>query len=186
MSARAFTVSIGQTVRIVDLEGKQPGDLVAFKAGNLAVKLSQARTRVENHKVAVTQGDNLWTNTFPPKVMFAITSDTHGTHDLLYPPCCRYALKKRFGISRDGCLENLAKALKAWGVKPHEIPDPLNLFFSVSVDDAGGMAVRKPTSKPGSSIDLRAGMDCVVAVATCSAPFPAKESSGYHIRIFET
>ena len=65
MSARAFTVSAGQTVRIVDLEGRQPGDLVAFKADNLAVKLSQARTRVESHKVAVTQGDSLWTNTFP-------------------------------------------------------------------------------------------------------------------------
>jgi len=118
--------------------------------------------------------------------MLTITRDTHGAHDLLYPPCCRYALEKRFGISRDGCLENLVKALEAWGVKPHEIPDPLNLFFRVSVDDAGGMEVCEPMSKPGNSIDLQAEMDCIVAVATCSVPFPSKENSGYHIRIFET
>ena len=186
MSARAFTVSSGQTVRIIDIRGEQPGDLVAFKAADLAVKLSQARTRVENHRVAVTQGHSLWTNTFPPEVMFTIIRDTHGTHDLLYPPCCRYALEKRFGVSRDGCLENLAEALKAWRVKPQEIPDPLNLFFHVSVDAAGGMEVCTPTSKPGSSIDLKAEMDCVVAVATCSVPSPAKENSAYRIEILET
>ncbi len=186
MSARAFGVKDGQTVRIVDTRGRQPGDFVAFKSTDLAVKLSQARTRVENHKVAVTRGDHLWTNTFPPEVMFTITRDTHGSHDLLYPACCRYALEKRFGISRDGCLENLAKALDAWGVKPQDIPDPLNLFFRVSVDDAGGMKLREPTSGPGSGIDLKAGMDCIVAVAACPVPFPGKDNSEYHISILGT
>ncbi len=185
MSAIAFSVGSGQTVRIVDIRGEQPGDFVAFKSSDLAVKLSQARTRVENHKVAVTQGDSLWTNTFPPEVMFTISSDTHGTHDLLYPPCCRYALEKRFGVSRNGCLENLTKALRAWGVKPHEIPEPLNLFFRVSVDRAGSMELCKPTSKPGSSIDLKAKLDCIVAVATCSTPFPPKDNSEYLIEIYE-
>jgi uncharacterized protein YcgI (DUF1989 family) len=186
MSAMAFNASSGQIVRIIDAEGGQPGDFVAFKSADLSVKLSQARTRVENGRIGVTQGHKLWTNRFPPKVMFSIISDTCGAHDLLYPPCCRYALEKRFGISRDGCLENLVKALKAWRVKPHEIPDPLNLFFRVSVDDAGGMVVCESMSKPGSSLDLQAEMDCIVAVATCSIPFPAKKNSGYHIRIFET
>ena len=185
MSARAFTVSDGQTVRVVDVEGRQPGDLVAFKADDLGVKLSQARTRVESHKVAVTKGDSLWTNTFPPQVMFTITGDTYGSHDLLYPPCCRYALEKRFGVSCDGCLENLAKALKPWNVKPGEIPDPLNLFFRVSVDDAGNMKVRESASAPGSSIDLKAEMNCIVAVSTCSVPLAAKANSGYRIILFD-
>ncbi len=183
MSARAFQVGAGQTVRIVDVQGRQPGDLVAFQSTDLAVKLSQARTRVENHKVALTQGDALWTNTFPPEVIFTIVRDTHGSHDLLYPACCRYALEKRFGISRDGCLENLAGALAAWNVKPHEIPDPLNLFFRASVDNAGGMVLHGPTSQPGSVIELKAGMDCIVAVATCSVPFPGKTNSEYKIEI---
>ena len=186
MSARAFSITSGQTVRIVDTRGEQPGDLVAFKSTDLAVKLSQARTRVENHKVAVTQGDKLWTNTFPPEVMFTIIRDTHGAHDLLYPPCCRYALEKRFGVSRDGCLENLAQALAPWAVKPHEIPDPLNLFFRVSVDEAGGMVLGAPTSKPGSLIELKAKMDCIVAISTCSVPLSAKENSEYLIQILET
>lgn len=184
MSAQAFTVSAGQVVRVIDIDGKQGGDFVALRADDLGVKLSQARSRVENQQVAVTTGHSLWTNTFPPEVMFTIVADTHGAHDLLFTPCCLYALEKRFGVSRDGCLETMAKALKPWDVKPHEIPDPLNLFFHVSVDESGAMAISPPTSAPGSLIELRAEMDCVVAISTCSAPSPVRENSAYKIEIF--
>lgn len=185
MSAAAFTIQPGQIVRIVDTHGRQPGDLVAFKADDLSVRLSQARTRVENRKVAITQGDSLWTNTFPPQVMFTIVADTFGNHDLLYPPCCRYALEKRFDVSRDGCLENLAKALEPWRVAPHDVPEPLNLFFKVSVDEAGHMQLHEPSSRPGSLIELKAEMDCIVAVSTCSVPIPGGENSEFNITIFE-
>ena len=147
MSAKAFSVSTGQTVRVIDIDGRQPGDFVAFKADDFAVSVSQARSRVENQRVTVTQGHSLWTNRFPPEIIFTIVQDTHGAHDLLYTPCCRYALETRFGVSRDGCLEQLVKALEPWGVKPHEVPDPLNLFFDVAVDDVGGMEIRRPDRK---------------------------------------
>ena len=183
MSARAFTIAAGQTLRIVDVEGGQPGDLVAFRADDPSIRFSQARTRVENRKVRVTQGDILWTNAARPEVMFTITGDTCGAHDLLYTPCCRYALEKRFDVSRDGCLENLAKALGPWGVEARAIPDPLNVFFRVCVDRAGRMEIREPVSAPGGFIELRAEMDCVVAVSTCAVPLCGKENSGYEIQI---
>lgn len=184
-SGCAFTVSSGQTVRITDTQGRQPGDLVAFKTADLAVKMSQARTRVENRKVAIEQGDSLWTNALLPEVMLTITDDNFGGHDLLYPPCSRYALEKRFDVSGDGCLENLAVALAAWDIEPNEIPDPLNLFFQVSVDATGQMAVHEPTSEAGCSIDLLAAIDCLVAVSTCAVPFRGTEPSEYHIQIYE-
>ena len=186
MSARAFTVSRGQTVRIVDTEGRQPGDLVALKSDDIGVKLSQARTRVENGCTCVTEGHGLWTNTFPPEVMLTIARDTHGAHELLYPPCCRYALQKRFGVARDGCLEHLAAALAPWGITPREVPEPLSLFFRVCVDGAGVMRIAKPNSKPGSLIDLKAEMACIVAVSTCSVPWQWKQNSGYQVQIMDT
>ena len=185
MSAHGFEVKAGQVVRIVDVRGEQPGDFVAFKASDLGVKLSQARTRVENGKVTVTEGDSLWTNTFPPEVMLTIVKDTHGSHDLLYPPCCRYAMEKRFGVSRDGCLENLVGALEGWQVKPHEIPEPLNLFFRVTLNEAGGMELGAADSRPGSLIELRAEMDCIVGVSTCAVPIAGKENTEYKIEILD-
>jgi uncharacterized protein YcgI (DUF1989 family) len=185
MSAKAFSVSTGQIVRVIDIDGRQPGDFVTFKADDFAVSMSQARSRVENQRVAVTQGHSLWTNTFPPEIIFTIVRDTHGAHDLLYTPCCRYALETRFGVSRDGCLEQLVQALEPWGVKPHEVPDPLNLFFDVAVDGAGGMEIRRPASVPGSSIELKAAMDCVVAISTCSVSSADRENSAYQIEILD-
>jgi len=186
MSAQAFPVKAGQMLRITDVDGRQPGDFVAFSTSDLSVKFSQARTRVENGAVAITQGAALWTNTFPPKVMFTIAADMHGGHDLLYPPCCRFAFEKRFGLSRDGCLEHLARALEPWNVLPHQIPDPLNLFFNVAVDGYGRMSVLEPSSLPGSTIVLKAEMDAVVAISTCSVSNPAKANSEYQVQILDS
>ena len=185
MAARAFTVRAGQTVRIVDVAGGQPGDFVAFKTDDLSVRFSQARTRVENRKVRVTAGDALWTNEAVPRTMFTITSDTYGNHDLLYTPCCRYALEKRFDVYRDGCLENLIRALGPWDVSAQQLPDPLNLFFAGSVDEKGRLDIRDAASAPGDFIELKAEMDCLAAVSTCAVPLPGRQNSAYKIRIFD-
>lgn len=183
MSARAFTVEQGETVRIVDVEGGQPGDLVAFNLHDLSEHFSQSRTRVENHTCSVTTGHRLWTNTLPPKIMFTITEDSAGDHDLLYTPCCRYALETRFKLSRDGCHEHLAKALAPWNISLQEIPDPLNLFFSVNVESDGTLSIGKHRSLPGDYIELRAEMDCLAAISTCSVPLEEKSNSGFTIEI---
>jgi uncharacterized protein YcgI (DUF1989 family) len=183
MSACAFRVGAGSLLTIIDTAGKQPGDLVAFAEHDLGCTFSQARTRVENGRCRLTAGDRLWTNTFPPQVMLSIERDTYGRHDLLYTPCCRYALEKRFGVQRDGCLENLASALRPWEIAPRDVPDPLNLFFPVEVDDNGRMRVGKPDSPTGATVALRAEMDCIVAVSTCAAPIPDAPNTGYLIEI---
>lgn len=185
-SAHAFTLRQGQTVRIVDVAGGQPGDFVAFNQHDLAERFSQSRTRVENRSCRVTTGGRLWTNAIHPRIMFTIMADTAGTHDLLYTPCCRYALEKRFGISGDGCLENLARSLASWGLKPLDVPDPLNLFFDVGVAPDGALAIGKHRSQPGDLIELRAEMDCLVAVSTCSVPMEGRNNSAYRLEIDPT
>jgi uncharacterized protein YcgI (DUF1989 family) len=184
-SGLAVELAAGQVLRITDTAGGQPGDLVAFRRDRLAAKLSQARTRVENGRVAITIGHRLWTNQFPPEALLEIVEDTAGPHDLLFTPCCRYALVKRFGVDRDGCLEHLAQALAPWQIAPHEVPDPLNLFFRVAVDDAGAMRVSPPASAPGSVIALRAEVPCLVAIATCAVPFAGRAPSGYQLQVAE-
>lgn len=183
MSAVAFTVESGETIRICDTEGGQPGDLVAFNLHDLSERFSQSRTRVENRACRITTGHRLWTNALPPKVMFAITGDTAGNHDLLYTPCSRYALEKRFGVSRDGCQENLAKALAPWGISVSQIPDPLNLFFTVNVEADGTMSIGEHGSRAGDFVELRAEMDSLVAVSTCAVPAQGKANSGFTVQI---
>jgi uncharacterized protein YcgI (DUF1989 family) len=178
-SAEAFVLRAGETIRVIDEIGGQPGDLVAFNVQNLAEHFSQSRTRVENRVYRITRGHQLWSNAVPPQVMLTVMDDTSGHHDLLYTPCNRYALQKRFGLSCDGCQEHLAASLVPWGIGLASIPDPLNIFFNVLVDPAGGMTVGDQTSKPGVFIELRAEMDCVVAISTCSVPIAGRDPSGF-------
>ncbi len=181
VSARAYSLSRGGRIRIIDTEGGQPGDLVAFNAHDLAERFSQSRTRVENRAYRVTTGHALWTNAVPPRRLLTIVADTGGGHDLLYTPCNRYALAKRFGVARDGCQENLAASLAPWGIKLQDIPDPLNLFFNVVADGSGAIAMGQHQSRPGAGLELRAEMDCLLAISTCAVPIPGKTNSGFKI-----
>ena len=180
-SAEAFILRAGETVRIIDEVGGQPGDLVAFNVQNLSERFSQSRTRVENRVYRLTRGHTLWSNTVPPHEMMTVTADTSGHHDLLYTPCNRYALEKRFELACDGCQEHLATSLAPWGIGLDEIPDPLNIFFVVTADREGGLRVGDQSAKPGVYIELRAEMDCLVAVATCAAPIVGREPSGFRL-----
>ena len=115
--------------------------------------------------------------------MLSVTADTSGGHDLLYTPCCRWALEKRFGVSRDGCVEHLVEALAPWGITAAAMPDPLNLFFTVSVAPDGAMTILPSRSAAGSYIELKSEMDCLLAVATCAVPRPAGLNTHYCIDI---
>ncbi len=184
MSAKSFIVKKDKTIRLTDVKGKQPGDFVAFNLEDLSEAFSQARTRVENRKSRVTEDDTLWTNANPPRIMFTIVGDTCGSHDLLYTPCCRYALATRFGVNRDGCLENLVNALADWGIEERDIPDPLNVFFNVEAYPNGEVIIVEQTSAPGDYLELRAEMDSLLAISTCSAPSAKGEHTPYKIEIF--
>ena len=181
-SARAFTLRAGQVMRVIDVAGGQPGDLVAFNTHDLIEVFSPARTRVEERTCRVTTGNRLWSNTLPPRVMFTVVEDTaRGLHDLLYLPCCRYAMETRFHCAEDGCHEHLMAALAPWYISM--LPEPLNLFFHVRVDEAGAISFGEPPTRAGNTIALRAEIDCLVAISTCPVPRPGRECSGYRVEI---
>ena len=183
MSAAAFPITAGQKVQIIDTEGGQPGDFVAFNEQDLSEHFSQGRTRVENRRYRITTGHKLWTNRIPPRVMFEIIEDTAGNHDLLYTPCCRSILLARFKVSRDGCQELLAEALSQWNIPICGIPEPLNLFFSVNTDTDGNISIGRHQSQPGDFIRLKSEMDCVIAISTCPVPQKDRTNSGFTVVI---
>ena len=183
MAARAFVAHKGESIRVCDVEGGQPGDLVAFCLNDLTEHFSQARTRVENRSCKLTTGGRLWSNAIPPRVMLFVTADTAGNHDLLYTPCCQWALEQRFGVSRPGCLEHLADALSPWGIAARGIPDPLNLFFSVGVAADGTIALLPHRSRAGAVVELLAEMDCLLAISTCSVPRAGGPNTGYRVEV---
>jgi uncharacterized protein YcgI (DUF1989 family) len=166
-SAMAFEIDEGKTLRVVSVEGQQVGDFVAFNHMNLAERFSSGRTRSENGKLRISVGDRLFSNLC--NVMFEITEDTCGVHDLLYPPCNRWVFQNRYRIPpHDGCEENLEKALSPWKITKTDIPEPFNIFENSTIDDVGKLKIQAPVSKAGDYVELRAKMDCLVAISACA------------------
>jgi len=168
-SGVAFRLRQGQLLRVIDPQGVQVSDLLAYNAADIREALSNGRTFDYEETIALTAGNRLWSNR--SNVMLRIVEDTVGRHDFLLTPCSEANFRHFYPAQpvRRGCFGNLSEALAPYGVEPDMIPCAFNLFMNVSVAAEGKLRVEPPLSGPGDYIVLRAEMDLVVGLTACSA-----------------
>ena len=160
----AIDVKEGQTIAVVDIEGAQVVDFFAERAENPGEFVSPGVTIDCNESLRLQIGDLIYSNLYRP--MFEILADDVGEHDLLHP-CCRPEMYDFFyhnGGEHPNCLDNINRSLG----ENRPIIRPINLFMYTAVAPDGKIEVRKPLSKPGDRIVLRARMDVWLGVAACS------------------
>ena len=165
----AFRMRQGQTLRVIDPEGVQVSDLLAYNAADVREAVSNGRTFDYEETISLTAGNRLWSNRSRP--MLAIVEDTVGRHDFLLTPCSEATFRHFYPDQpvHRGCFGNLAEALAPYGVEPDSIPCAFNLFMNVLVAADGRLSVDPPVSRAGDYIRLRAEMDLVVGLTACSA-----------------
>lgn len=169
-SARAFELGAGDELLVIDPEGQQVADLVAFASQDLAEYLSSGRSIDYASRLWLGIGDVLYSNRSRP--MFEITEDTCGRHDFTLTPCSKDTFSIIYGETegRPGCEGNLARVLAPWGIGVDRIPIAFNVFMHVAVDAGSGrISVEPPLSRAGDHIRLRALMPLVVGLTACSA-----------------
>ena len=165
----AVALRTGQILRVIDPEGEQVSDLVAFAAQDVREALSNGRTFDYEETLRMGLGNRLWSNR--SRIMATIVEDTVGTHDFLLTPCSEATFRHfypEYPVHR-GCFGNLAEALAPFGIEPDAIPCAFNVFMNVPVAPDGSLRVDPPVSKPGDFIRLRAEMDLVIGLTACSA-----------------
>lgn len=166
----AFLLKQGQILRVIDPEGVQVSDLLAFNQHDVGEVISNGRTFDYEETIKLTTGNRLWSNR--SNVMLEIIADTVGTHDFLLTPCSEATFRHFYPEHpvHHGCFGNLAEALAPYAIVPDMIPTAFNLFMNVPVAaETGKIEVLPPTSKPGDHIDLRAEIDLVIGLTACSA-----------------
>lgn len=158
----------GQRLRVIDPNGGQSGDLVAFSQDG-SERLSNGRTFDYGGKIYVSTGDVLWSDRSNP--MLTIVADEVGRHDFLYSACSPEMYRIQYGMTEyhANCNDNLGSALRELGIEPAPLPTPLNLFMNVDVAADGRLVFAPPKSRAGDSIVLRAEMDIAIAVSSCPA-----------------
>ncbi len=166
----AFRLERGQVLEVVDLEGSQVADLLAYNAIDVREAISNGRTFDYEETLKLTTGNRLWSNRSNP--MLTIVRDDVGCHDFLLTPCSEATFRHFYPqhpVHR-GCFGNLAEALAPYGVEPDMIPCAFNVFMNVPFDgDTGKLRVEPPSSKPGEVLQLEAEMDLVIGLTACSA-----------------
>lgn len=168
-SGAAFELKSGQVLRVIDPEGGQVSDLLAFMAGDVREALSNGRTFDYEETIRLTAGNRLWSNRSNP--MLEIVEDRAGAHDFLLTPCSEATFRHFYPDKpvHRGCFGNLAEALAPYGVGADAIPVAFNIFMNVPVAGDGRLRVEPPTTRAGDFIRLRALADLVIGLTACSA-----------------
>jgi len=169
-SGVAFRLEEGETLTVVDPQGGQVSDLLAFNADDVREVISNGRTFDYEETISLGQGNRLWSNRSKP--MLEIVEDTVGRHDFLLTPCSEATFRHFYADKpvHRGCFGNLAEALSPYGVEADMIPTAFNLFMNVPVDGATGrLAVEPPVSKSGDHISMRALSALIIGLTACSA-----------------
>ncbi|MEC1635226.1 DUF1989 domain-containing protein [Bacillus mojavensis] len=159
----------GQILKVVDVEGQQVADFVAYHAKDFYEHLDQGATIDANHSIHVKVNDHIYSNLYKP--MLTLIEDTVGKHDLLLPACRpdmnRLLYGKQKDEFQDTCYDNMNRALEQFGVpKPH-MHYPFAIFMNTVLDEKGNLSVETPLSNAGDYVRLRAEMDLVVAFSSC-------------------
>lgn len=162
----AFEVNQGDTLTIIDTEGKQAADFVAITRDGRGDRISPTHTRKRLMSLFFKPGDCLYDEQDRP--MLRIVEDTVGIHDANVPACDKTRFSVDFGVEgHRNCLDNLFEGLKPYLSTPLAVPEPFNLFQNGPVTSDGKMQVTDPTSRPGDRIVFQVLTNLVCAVSSC-------------------
>ena len=164
----AFKLPKGSLLTVIDPQGEQVSDLVAFHPTENEW-ISSGRSLDYANTIYLTEGHILYSNRSNP--MLTIVEDTVGRHDFLLAPCSPEMFERLYGFdaSHPSCFRNLADNLKKFDIDEDRIPTAFNIFMHVEMAATGDFKVMPPLSEAGDYITFRAEMDLVLGLTACSA-----------------
>lgn len=169
-SGASLRLARGQVLTVIDPEGEQVSDLIAYNAHDTEEYISSGRSIDYASRIFLTTGDVLYSNRSNP--MLTIVRDDVGRHDFSLTPCSKEMFRIIYKDEQPhhGCQGNLERAMAPYGVSADRIPIAFNVFMHVDVNSkTGEIRVLPPLSKPGDSTSFRAEMDLIIALTACSA-----------------
>jgi uncharacterized protein YcgI (DUF1989 family) len=194
---RAVVVRAGQTLRVSQARGGgQAGDLNVWNINDPREHFWGSRTALY-HGLHVTTGDQLHSTWPGERPMMTVVADSiggrrseHGAlqHDVVMGRCSQRYRGVRYGPESEtpGCQEILAAAIEPFGLGPEHVHDAFNVFAATAVNDEDRFFFDVCDARDGDFVDLRAEIDCLVALSACpGAACTAEGASGLELEIVE-
>lgn len=164
------TLRIGQTLRILDLEGNQAVDTLFFNAENVGERYSATETIRRQRNVYLSAGSQLLSN--QGRLMLTITADTCGRHDTLGGACAAESNQVRYALDKwpmHSCRDNFLSACAQTNgqLGKRDLPANINFFMNVPVTTEGRLSFEDGISDAGKYVELKAEMTVLVLVSNC-------------------
>lgn len=164
----------GNTLRITDLSGSRGVSMLCYNADSPIERLNVADTAKIQFNAFLKKGMVLYSDM--GRILFSITEDTSGCHDLICGSSHRSSNLAKYGESDynkygdsdyNDSRTNFLKALSKRGLTRKDLMPNVNLFSRVSVSPDGNLDYNLACEKAGSFVDLRAEMNVLVILSNC-------------------
>jgi len=180
----SFIIRRGFCLRLTDVEGGANCSALFYNAHDKLERYNMADTLKAQHTAYLTRGHVCYSDM--GRIMMSIIGDTCGWHDTIGGVTDAAMIRARYGehsyqdyrndFYRNGRDLFLIELVKR-GMDKRDLMANINFFSKISSDADGNMQFHSNHSPPGSQIDLRAEMDCLVVLNTC--PHPLDPSSDW-------
>ncbi len=190
-TAQSYEIKEGEFIQVIDVEGRQCSDFVAFSSCKLEAGLERgldpATTRSLMGAAYPTPGlySKFYDQDMEPLV--EVIRDTVGRHDTFNLACTAKYYGDLGYPGHVNCSENFNAALERFGVVARKGWPAINFFYNTSVDAQNALTFDEPWSRPGDYVLLRASTDLVCASSACPCDVDAANGwnpTDMHVRVY--
>lgn len=190
-TAQAYEVKAGEFIQIIDVEGRQCSDFLAFTAAGLDKGLERGLdpTTTRSLMGAAYPGPGLFSKFFDADMqpLVEVVRDTVGRHDTFNLACTEKYYADLGYPGHVNCSENFNGVLEAYPIAARKGWPAINFFYNTGFDEQNVLYMDEPWSRPGDYVLLRAMTDLVCASSGCPCDIDAANAwnpTDIHLRVY--
>ena len=190
-SALAYEVRAGEYIQIVDVQGRQCSDFLAFNAGKLQAGHERGldSTATRSLMGSAYPQPGLYSKFFDHdlEALVEVVRDTVGRHDTFGLACTRKYYEDMGYFGHVNCSENFNAELVPYTIEPRRGWPAINFFYNTAFDADNAYVLDEPWSRPGDYVLLRAATDLVCLSSACPDDIDAANGwnpTEVHVRIY--
>lgn len=191
-SALAYRVAKGELLQVIDVQGQQCSDFVAFRQDALdqgrEVMIDSTATRSMVRRAY--PGPGLFDKFFDPDMrpLLRVEQDTCGHHDTFGLACTARGYEERGFPGHLNCSDNISHAGAPFGVEKRGAWPAINFFWNTWMDPhVRNLMSAESRSRPGDYVAMRALDDLLCISTACPDdidPINGWNPTDVHVRIY--
>jgi len=191
-TALRYEVKAGQFIQVIDVEGRQCSDFLAFDSARLddGVERGLDSTTTRYFMSQPYPQPGLYGKFYDQDAnpLVEIVRDTVGRHDAFGLACNAKYYEDMGYPGHINCSDNFNAQLEAYAIEPRTGWPALNLFYNTAFDAHNKLVFDEPWSRPGDYVLMRAAKDLVCASSACPDDIDASNAwvpTDIHVRVYD-